>query len=54
MTIIETGVWSERRCSFHDMLEILKKNALQLEDGVDSAEAFGVISWVESAEQSEK
>jgi hypothetical protein len=36
------------------MLEILKKHALQIEDGVDSAEVFGFISWVDSAEWSEK
>jgi hypothetical protein len=29
--IIETGLWSERRCSFHDILEILKKNSFQIE-----------------------
>jgi hypothetical protein len=30
--IIETGLWSERQCSFHEILEFLKKNDFQIED----------------------
>jgi serine/threonine protein kinase len=52
--IIETGLWSKRGCSFNDILEILRKNRFQIENGVDSAEVFAFINWVESAEQSEK
>jgi serine/threonine protein kinase len=52
--IIKTGLWSKKRCSFADVLEILKENNFQIEDGVDSAEVFAFISWVESAEQEEK
>jgi serine/threonine protein kinase len=52
--IIEAGLWSGRQYSFHDILEILKKNNFEIEDGIDSAEVFAFISWVESAEQSEK
>jgi hypothetical protein len=52
--IIKTGLWSERRCSFRDILDILKHNNFQIEDGVDSADVFAFIKWVESAEQSEK
>jgi serine/threonine protein kinase len=52
--IIHAGLWSGSQCSFHDILEILKKNDFQIEDGVDSAEVFAFISWVESAEQSER
>jgi hypothetical protein len=52
--MIETGLSSESRYSFHDIFKILKKNNFQIEDGVDSSEVFAFISWVESAGQSEK
>jgi serine/threonine protein kinase len=52
--IIETALWSKRKYSFHEILEILKANNFEIEDGVDSAEVLEFIRWVESAEQSEK
>jgi hypothetical protein len=52
--IIETGLWSERQCSLHEISEILKANKFEIEDVVDSAEVFGLIRRVESAGQSEK
>jgi serine/threonine protein kinase len=52
--IIETGLWSERQFSFHDILELLKENDFQIEDGVDSAEVFAFVNRIESAEQPAK
>jgi serine/threonine protein kinase len=40
--------------SFNTILEILTQNDFAIEDGVDSAEVSAFVSWVESAEQSEK
>jgi hypothetical protein len=48
--IIETGLLPGRQCSFHDILDFLKENDFQIEDGVDSAEVFAFVNWVESAE----
>jgi hypothetical protein len=48
--IIEFGLRPDRKCSFHDILEFLKANNFQIEDGVDSAEVFAFVNWVESAE----
>jgi serine/threonine protein kinase len=45
---------SGRSYSFNTVLEILKQNKFQIEDGVDSAEVSGFVSWVESAEQAAK
>jgi serine/threonine protein kinase len=36
--------------SFDDIWKILKENEFQIEDGVDSAEVFEFVRWVESAE----
>jgi exonuclease V gamma subunit len=54
--IIESGLFpiSERRFSFNDILEILKMNKFQIEDGVDSAEVSAFVNWVESAEYPNK
>jgi hypothetical protein len=41
---------SRTNVSFNALLEILKWNKFQIEDGVDSAEVSGFVSWVESAE----
>jgi serine/threonine protein kinase len=51
--IIESGLYplSGRSYSFNDILEILKQNDFQIEDGVDSVEVSAFVSWVESAEQ---
>jgi serine/threonine protein kinase len=48
--IIEFILQSDRGCSFHDILDFLKENEFQIEDGVDSAEVFAFVNWVESAE----
>jgi hypothetical protein len=55
-SIIESGLWlkSKSKCSFHDIFEILKENDFLIEDEVDSAEVSGFVSWVESAEDSDK
>jgi hypothetical protein len=52
--MIETVLWSTSRPSFHDILEILKSEEFKIEDGVDSAEVFAFVNWVESTEKSEK
>jgi serine/threonine protein kinase len=52
--LIETGLWSKTQSSFRDIFDILKANNFAIEDGVDSADVFGFIKWVESAEQSEQ
>jgi serine/threonine protein kinase len=52
--IIETGLWSTRRCSFQDIMKILKEKNFQIEDGVGAANVFALINWLESREQSEK
>jgi hypothetical protein len=49
--IIEAALWSGRQYSFHDILDILKHNNFQIEDGVDSVEVFAFINWAESTEQ---
>jgi serine/threonine protein kinase len=41
---------SSTRYSFNTILEILKQNKFEIEDGVDSAEVFRFVSWVESIE----
>jgi hypothetical protein len=50
--IIKSGLSpiSARSSSFNTILEILKQNKFQIEDGVDSAEVSRFINWVESAE----
>jgi serine/threonine protein kinase len=50
--IIESGLSPPSRTSysFNTILEILKQNKFQIDDGVDSAEVSGFVSWVESAE----
>jgi serine/threonine protein kinase len=40
--------------SFNTILEILKENNFQVEDGVDSAEVSKFVNWVESSEPPEK
>jgi hypothetical protein len=40
--------------SFNTILEILKQNDFQIEDGVESAEVSAFVIWVESAEQPQK
>jgi serine/threonine protein kinase len=40
--------------SFNIILEILKQNNFEIEDGVDSAEVSGFVNWVESAERPNK
>jgi serine/threonine protein kinase len=54
--IIERGLspTSETKCSLNVICDILKHNNFLIEDGVDSAEVSAFVSWVESAEQSEK
>jgi hypothetical protein len=49
--IIESGLSAicGRHYSFNAILEILKQNDFQIEDGVDSAEVSAFVSWVESA-----
>jgi serine/threonine protein kinase len=51
-TIIESGLFptSGISYSFNTILEILKQNKFQIEDGVNSAEVSAFVSWVESAE----
>jgi hypothetical protein len=41
---------SERSSSFNTILEVLKQNNFEIEDGVDSAEVSAFVNWVESAE----
>jgi serine/threonine protein kinase len=55
-TIIESGLspLSRRSYSFNTILDILKQNDFQIEDGVDSAEVSRFVSWVESAEHRDK
>jgi serine/threonine protein kinase len=50
--IIKSGLSpiSETSYSFNIILEILKQNEFQIEDGVDSAEVSAFVNWVESAE----
>jgi hypothetical protein len=50
--IIQSGLSSRpgRSYSFNTILEILKQNKFQIEDGVDTAEVSAFVSWVESAE----
>jgi hypothetical protein len=45
---------SERRYSLDSILNLLKQNDFQIEDGVDSSEVSRFVSWVESAEHPEK
>jgi hypothetical protein len=52
--IMKTGLSLQKQCSFQEILEILKVNNFEIEDGVDSAEVFAFIRWVESAERFEK
>jgi hypothetical protein len=50
--IIKLGLYrtSDKRYSFNDIFEILKKNDFQIEDGVDSKVVSAFVNWVESAE----
>jgi serine/threonine protein kinase len=54
--IIESGLSPiSRTCySFNTILELLKQNNFEIEDGVDSAEVSSFVSWVESAEHPDK
>jgi hypothetical protein len=54
--IIKSGLSriSKTRYSFNMILEILKQNEFQIEDGVDSAEVSAFVNWVESAESPDK
>jgi hypothetical protein len=45
---------SGRSYSFNTILDILKQNDFQIEDGVNSTEVSAFINWVESAEESDK
>jgi hypothetical protein len=40
--------------SFDTIMDILKQNDFQIEDGVDSAEVSSFVSWVESTEHPEQ
>jgi hypothetical protein len=55
-TIIKLGLSpiSRRSYSFNTILDILKQNDFKIEDGVDSTEVSGFVSWVESAEHPDK
>jgi hypothetical protein len=54
--IIESGLYGtcETKYSFNNIFKILKSNDFRIDDAVDSAEVFAFVSWIESAEQSEK
>jgi hypothetical protein len=54
--IIESGLSpiSRRDYSFNTILNVLKQNNFQIEDGVDSAEVSAFVNCVESAEQPDK
>jgi serine/threonine protein kinase len=54
--IIESGLspLSRRSYSFNTILKTLKQNDFKIEDGVDSTEVSGFVSWVESAEDPDK
>jgi hypothetical protein len=54
--MIQSGLFpiSGTKYSFNAILEILKRNDFQIEDGVDSREICDFVSWIESAEQLEK
>jgi hypothetical protein len=51
---LELYATSKTRYSFHDKFEKLKRNDFQIEAGVDSAEAFALVKWVECAEVPEE
>jgi serine/threonine protein kinase len=55
-TIIESRLspTSRRRYSFNAILDILKQNDFKIEDDVDSAEVSAFVSWVETAESTDK
>jgi serine/threonine protein kinase len=55
-TITESGLSarSETNYSFNTVLEILKQNNFEIENGVDSAEVSQFVNWVESAEYPDK
>jgi serine/threonine protein kinase len=50
--IIESGLAprSGTSYSFTTILDILKQNDFQIEDGVESSEVSAFVSWIESAE----
>jgi hypothetical protein len=54
--MIESGLSpiSGRSSSLNTILETLKQNNFQIEDGVDSAEVSAFVSWVETAESTDK
>jgi serine/threonine protein kinase len=54
--IIKSGLspTSGTSSSFNTILEILKQNNFEIEDGVDSAEVSAFVNWVESAEYPDK
>jgi hypothetical protein len=55
-SVIKSGLCyiSDTRYSFHDILEIMKNNNCQIEDGVGSADVWGFVKWVESTEHPQK
>jgi hypothetical protein len=55
-TIIKLGLSPISRInySFNTILDILKQNGFQIEDGVDSAAISAFVAWVESAEYPDK
>jgi hypothetical protein len=54
--IIKSGLFhiSGTSSSFNTILDALKWNNFQIEDGVNSAEVSAFVSWPESPEQAEK
>jgi serine/threonine protein kinase len=54
--IIKSGLspLSGMNYSFNTILDILKQNNFEIEDGVDSAEVSSFVNWVESAEHPDK
>jgi serine/threonine protein kinase len=51
---LELYATSKTRYSFHDIFETLKRNDFQIEVGVDSAEVFASVKWIECAEVPEE
>jgi hypothetical protein len=47
---LELYATSKTRYSFHDIFETLKRNDFHIEVGVESADVFAFVNWVESAE----
>jgi serine/threonine protein kinase len=55
-TIIESGLRSksERKCSFHNIFEILKTNNFLIANSVDTSEVYAFVNRVKSAEYPKK